>query len=104
MRSVFGFGIMVVHLNLNIKKEVWDGIDWRNANPLIYKTIVGVILNTLAYSMTKYITPTIISIATNLTPIFVVLLCVLIIKEKVDCVDISMILLTLVGITLVCIG
>ena len=29
MRSIIGFGILVVHLNVNIKKQVWDGIVWR---------------------------------------------------------------------------
>ena len=29
MRSLMGFGVLVVHLNINIKKHVWDGIVWR---------------------------------------------------------------------------
>lgn len=65
---------------------------------------MGVVLNTMAYALIKYISPTIISLATNLIPIFVVLLCVYLIGEKVDFMDCLMIFLTLIGVTIVCIG
>ena len=58
----------------------------------------------MAYALIKYISPTIISLATNLIPIFVVLLCVYLIGEKVDFMDCLMIFLTLIGVTIVCIG
>ena len=58
----------------------------------------------MAYAMVKYISPTIISLATNLIPIFVVLLLVYFKIEKVDVTDCLMIFLTLIGLTIVCLG
>ena len=98
MRSVFGIALMVGEVNIHLKRDTYDSVTRDQVGSLIFKTFTGTMTNIINYSVTKFIPLTIISIVNNLSPIIVVVLAFLILKEVIRKFDIVMILLTLVGI------
>ena len=60
--------------------------------------------NIINYSLTKYLPLTIISVVSNMSPIIVIVLAYLILKEQVRKFDILMMALTLVGIFVIILG
>ena len=99
-----GIIIMTIHLNIKLKKEVWDTVECRKAAPLSLKTFSSISTNLIKYSVTKFIPATLISIVTNLAPVVVVVLAFVILKEKIRRFDVLMIVLTLVGIFIIILG
>lgn len=104
LRSAFGVTIMLIQLNVNVKKETWDTVTKDQVGSLGFKTFTGTTTNMINYSVTKYIPLTIISIISNLAPIIVIVLAFLILKEVIRKFDLVMMLLTLVGIFGVILG
>lgn len=98
IRSAFGIAIMLVALNVNVKKETIDGVTKDQVGSLVFKTFTGTTTNMINYSVSKFIPLTIISVVANLAPIIVVVLAFLILKETIRKFDLLMMLLTLVGI------
>ena len=98
IRSVFGIALMIIQLNVSIKKETYDSIQREQVGALIFKTFTGVTTNIINYSLTKFISGTIITVVANLAPIIVVVLAFFILKEVIRKFDVLMMLLTLVGI------
>ena len=99
-----GITIMTVHQNKKLKKETWDSIEWRKSFPLCFKTIAGTITNLMMYSVTKFVPATIISIVANTIPIVVLILAFLVLKEIISKFDVTVILLTLLGILVIILG
>ena len=62
MRSVIALAAMVLWLNCDIKKHVYDGINRTNVSPLIFRTLQGTVSNFISYSVTKFISATIVSV------------------------------------------
>ena len=104
LRSAFGVAIMMIQLNVHIKKETWDTVTKDQVCSLGFKTFTGTTTNMINYSVSKYIPLTIISIVSNLAPIIVIVLAFLILKEVIRKFDLIMMLLTLVGIFGVILG
>lgn len=98
MRSVFGIAVMVIMLHVNLKKDTWDSVTKDKVGSLIFKTASSTTTNIIRYSAAKYLPLTIVSVISNLTPIVVVVLAYLILKEKIKSFDLVMMLLTLLGI------
>lgn len=98
MRSIFGIFLMMIQLNVNVKKETIDGVSRDKVSSLIFKTFTGTTTNMINYSVTKFIPLTIISVVANLAPIIVVVLAFLILKEVIRKFDLLMMMLTLLGI------
>ena len=103
-RSCMGMIIMAIHQNRNLKKEVFDSIEWRKSFPLGFKTLAGVATNLIQFSVTKFIPATIISIVANTAPIMVLIMAFFILKENVRKYDVLMIALTLIGIFTIILG
>ena len=104
IRSAWGILIMVVMINVNLKKDTWDCVTRDQSCSLVFKTFTGTTTNIINYSVTKYIPLTIISIVANLSPIIVIVFAFLILKETIRRFDLLMMLLTLVGIFAVILG
>lgn len=98
MRSVFGIAILILYMNVSLKKKTIDGVTRDRVGSLIFKTFASTVTNFINYSVTKYIPLTIISVVQNLSPIIVIVLAFLILKEVVRKFDLTMMLLTLLGI------
>lgn len=96
--AVFGVAIMIMMVNINIKKDTWDSVTKDQSCSLVFKTFTGTTTAMINYSIAKWIPLTIISIVSNLAPIIVVVLAFLILKEVIRKFDLLMMMLTLAGI------
>ena len=81
MRSVIGVVIMIFMVNFKLKKLTWDEIKGDGVGSLVFKTFTGTMTNIINYSLTKYLPLTIISVVSNMSPIIVIVLAYLILKE-----------------------
>ena len=81
MWSGIGMGIILIQENINIKKNTWDCIPKGGGGALAFKTLTGTVTYIINYSVTKYIPLTIISVVNNLSPIIVIVMAFLILKE-----------------------
>ena len=104
MRSCFGIGIMMIAMNVNLKKEVWDPCERGTSCPLIFKTFCGTTKDFINFSVTKYLPLTIITIISNMTGLVVYILAFLILKETVRKFDLIFMLFLLVGVVACVLG
>ena len=89
---------MIIQLHINLKKDTWDSVTRDKAGALVFKTAASTTTNIINYTAAKYLPLTIVSIVSNLTPILVVVMAYLILKETILRFDLIMMLLTLIGI------
>lgn len=88
MRSAIAVCTVLIVLNVNLKKKVYDGITRKNVGPLIFRTTQGTISNFINYSVTRYIPSSIVSVINQIGPIACMVLAAFILKETVLCFDI----------------
>ena len=65
-----------------MKKAVWDGVHRTNVGPLIFRVLQGSITNITSYSLTKYLSLTLIDIVNSLGSPLTVFLGYLLLKER----------------------
>lgn len=70
----------------------------KNVCPLIVRTVSGSLSNLINFSVTKYLSLTLIAVINNISPPLTVALCYFILKEKVPCFEIVMLSITVAGI------
>ena len=87
-KSLFSILTLIVWLNVSLKKNVYNGINRGNVNPLIFRTIQGSVSNMINYSVAKYVPSSIISTVNALSPIITVVFAYLILKEIVMWFDV----------------
>ena len=61
-RSAVALTFMLIWLNINLKKNVYNGITTKNVSPLIFRTLQGTISNFINYSVTKFIAASIVAV------------------------------------------
>ena len=103
-RSAVAILTMVLWLNCDLKKQVYNDINKSNVGPLIYRTIQGTVSNSINYSVAKYVPSSIIAVVNQLSPIITVVLAFFILKEVVKCFDISIMSVNLVAILVTIFG
>lgn len=98
MRSIFGIGIMMIAMNVNLKKEIWDPCSRDTSGPLIFKTFCGTTKDFINFSVTKFLPLTIITIISNMTGLVVYILAFFFLKETVRKFDLFFMLFLLAGV------
>ena len=101
MRSIFALVFQAIYVNVELKKAVWDSVDRSSAGSLTFRSIQGSLTNIINYNNAAYLPMTIIAIVNNMSPLIAVVLAYFILKEKLKCFEILMIVLTLAGICVV---
>ena len=104
MRSAIAVTTVIVILNVNLKKKVYDGINRKNVGPLIFRTTQGTISNFINYSVTRYIPSSIVSVINQIGPIACMVLAAFILKEVVLCFDICIMGVNLTAILITIYG
>ena len=103
-RSAVSLTFMLMWLNINLKKNVYDGINRTNVTPLIFRTLQGTISNFINYSVTKFIAASIVAVINQLSPIVTVVLAFFILKEVLKCFDSIIMGVNLLAILLTILG
>ena len=101
MRSAFAIGCQIIIYNKALKPAVWDGVDRASSGPLFYRSVQGCISSVINFSAAACIPLTMIAIVNNMSPLVTVILAYFILKERVKCFEILMIILLVSGIFIV---
>jgi len=104
LRSGFALILQAIYVNKDLKKAVWDDVNRKNVCPLIVRSSQGAVTNMINYSVTKFLPLTMIAIVNNMGPPLTVLLCFLMLKERIKKFEMLMIALTVAAILIVVIG
>ena len=103
-RSLVSIVTLTLWLNFSLKKNVYNGINRTNVNPLIYRTVQGSISNMINYSVAKFIPSSIISVVNSLSPIITVCLAFFLLKEIIKWFDIFICTLNFTAIAVTIFG
>ena len=95
---------MVFWLHINLKKQVFDGINRTNVKPLIYRTAQGSISNIINYSVAKFVPSSIIAVFNQISPIATVVLAYFILKEVIKVFDGGIMVCNLIAILITILG
>lgn len=98
MRSAMGIVLMIGAVNVNLKRDTWDCVTRDGVGSLILKTFTGTSTNIINYALPKYLPLTLISVVNNLSPVIVVTLAYLILKETLKKFEMLMLACTIAGI------
>ena len=101
MRASFSILLMMVFVNVKLKKAVWDGVDRKSSCPLFFRSVQGSLTNVINFTAAEVVPLTMISIVNNMGPVCQVILAYFILKESLRCFEILMLVLTVVGIFVV---
>ena len=104
LRSSVSITTLLLWLNVDLKKNVYTGINRTNVSPLAFRTIQGTVSNFINYSVTKYIPASINSVINQLCPILVFVLSRFIFKEQLMCFDSCIMAVNLAAILLTILG
>ena len=104
MRSAMAIVLLIGSVNVNLKRDTWDCVTKDGVGSLIGKTFTGTTTNIIGYALPKYLPLTLISVVNNLSPIIVVTLAYLILKERLKKFEWLMLALTITGIFVYVIG
>ena len=98
MRSGIGIVLIAGSVNKNLKKDTWDCVTRDGVGSLIGKTFTGTTTNIINYMLPKYLPLTLISVVNNMSPVIVVTLAYLILKETLKKFEWLMLAFTIGGI------
>lgn len=98
MRAAFAIACLAVVYNKELKKAVWDGVDRKSSGPLVFRSLQGCMDDMIGFTATAVIPLTMISIINNLSPLVTVVLAYFLLKERIACFELMLILLTVVGV------
>lgn len=101
MRSVFAIACQIILYNRALKAAVWDGVDRASAGPLFFRSMQGCFSNIINFSATACVPLTMISIINNMSPLVTLIFAFLILKERIKCFEVLMIVLLVSGIIVV---
>ena len=104
MRSAIGVVLIIGSVNKNLKKDTWDCVTRDGVGSLIGKTFTGTTTNIINYMLPKYLPLTLISVVNNLSPVIVVTLAYLILKETLKKFEWLMLAFSVAGILVYVIG
>ena len=101
MRSAFAIVCQIIIYNKALKPAVWDGVDRASSGPLLFRSMQGCISNIINFSAAACIPLTMIAIINNMSPLVTLVMAFLILKERIKCFEIVMIVLLVSGIIVV---
>jgi len=82
-----GIAILMLYYNVNLKKKTWDNLKDKPKKGLTFRSIQAAIAGIIKTIITKYISITLISIVSNMQPMFTVLIAYIRLGEKIDKVE-----------------
>ena len=101
MRSAFAIACQIILYNRALKAAVWDGVDRASFGPLFFRSMQGCFSSIINFSATACVPLTMISIINNMSPLVTLILAFIILKERIKCFEVVMIVLLVSGIIVV---
>ncbi|CDW77318.1 membrane protein [Stylonychia lemnae] len=104
IRTFFSMMFYAILINVNVKEVLYTSIPRENVKNLILRCVQGVVMFPLLMIAVKYLPLVFIALASNMAPLFTALLSYLIIREKLKPLDISVLLISFVGVIILITG
>ena len=104
MRGVISTLFCVLHVNKNLKQVVWDTVPSTHFKFLLVRCAQNSLFILIQFTIVKYLSLIYIGLATNMTPLFTIIISYVLTGEKLKPTDIGLILISFVGVTFITLG
>lgn len=95
-RSVISLIVLLVYLNVKVVKVTVTQVKGKPKGALVFRCVQSSVAMILKTIITKYLSITLISIVYNMIPMFVIIIAWLLLREKIDRIEIAILGLTVI--------